>query len=89
MSLVISKNEKVFYLDGILNASTVKYFINYFNSNSASSEAVVLNIDNVVEFDNNALSEIKDLARTTLLNKNAFTIVGNGCKKICESFNQI
>lgn len=61
----------------------------YFNSNSASSEAVVLNIDNVVEFDNNALSEIKDLARTTLLNKNAFTIVGNGCKKICESFNQI
>jgi hypothetical protein len=28
-------------------------------------------------------------ARTTILNKNAFSIVGNGCKKICDSFNHI
>lgn len=89
MSLVISKNEKIFYLNGILNTSTLKYFTNYFNSNLTSTEEVVLNIDNVVEFDNNALSEIKDLARTTILNQNAFSIVGNKCKQICESFNQI
>ena len=83
---------KVFYLDGILNCYPLVKNVTRttLHSNSASSEAVVLNIDHVVEFDNNALSEIKDVtARTTLLNKNAFTIVGNGCKKICESFNQI
>jgi hypothetical protein len=89
MSLVISKNEKIFYLDGILNASTVNYFTNYFNSNLISTEEVVLNIDNVVEFDNNALSEIKELARTIISNKNTFSIVGNRCRQICESFNQI
>jgi len=89
MSLVISKNEKIFYLDGILNTSTVNYFTSYFKSNLISTEEVVLNIDNVVEFDNNALSEIKELARTIILNKNTFSIVGNRCRQICESFNQI
>lgn len=89
MSLVISRSEEVFYLNGVLNSSTLNYFTNYFNSNLGLADKVVLNIDNVVEFDNSALSEIKDLARTTILNQNAFSIVGNGCKQICESFNQI
>ena len=89
MSLVISKNEETFYLNGALNISTLNYFTNFFNSNLISTEEVVLNIDNVIEFDWHALSEIKGLARTTILNKNAFSIVGNGCKQICECFNQI
>tara|TARA_B110000908_G_C10248363_1_gene450263 strand:- start:740 stop:1009 length:270 start_codon:yes stop_codon:yes gene_type:complete len=89
MSLVISRSEEVFYLNGVLNSSTLNYFTNYFNSNLGLADKVMLNIDNVVEFDNSALSEIKDLARTTILNQNAFSIVGNGCKQICESFNQI
>tara|TARA_B110001469_G_C9627481_1_gene313423 strand:- start:588 stop:857 length:270 start_codon:yes stop_codon:yes gene_type:complete len=89
MSIVISRSEEVFYLNGVLNSSTLNYFTNYFNSNLGLADKVVLNIDNVVEFDNSALSEIKDLARTTILNQNAFSIVGNGCKQICESFNQI
>lgn len=89
MSLVISKKEKTFYLNGTLNTSTLKYFTSYFNSNLVPTEEVVLNIDNVVEFDNKALSGIKDLARSIILNKNNFSIVGSGCRRICESFNQI
>jgi hypothetical protein len=89
MSLEILKNNEKFYLHGKLNTTTLNYFTTYFESNLQEIHKVTLNIDNVIEIDEDALNEIKELARITLLKEKKFSIVGVGCKEIYEHFNQL
>ena len=89
MSLEILKNNEKFYLHGKLNTTTLNYFTTYFESNLQEIHKVTLNIDNVIEIDEDALNEIKELARVTLLKEKKFSIVGVGCKEIYDHFNQL
>ena len=51
MSLQISKQNGIFYLDGRINSTTLKSFKTYFKYNLSQSKKIIINIDNVLEID--------------------------------------
>ena len=88
MTLKISKKNKIFYLNGRLNSSTLKSFITYFEYNLSRNKNVTINIDDVIEIDKSGLEAMHNFTKIAILKQKVFSIIGNGCKEIYDDFKQ-
>ncbi|TWO32716.1 STAS domain-containing protein [Seonamhaeicola sediminis] len=86
MALKIKENNGTFFIEGSINASTVKQFKNHVEFLLLYTKGVTLNIDEVTEIDTNGMHALRDLYTVALIKNKSFYIIGNGCKEIFQDF---
>lgn len=86
MALEIKENNGTFFIEGMINASTVKQFKNHVEFLMLYTKGVTLNIDSVTEIDANGMHALRDLYTIALIENKSFYITGNGCKEIFQDF---
>lgn len=86
MALRIKENNGTFFIEGSINASTLKQFKNHMEFLILYTKGVTLNIEGVEEIDKNGMNALRDLYTASLVNNKPFYIVGTGCKEIFDDF---
>lgn len=87
MALQILENNGTFHLQGILNATTSRAFMNHFEHLLTSFKDVTVNIDKVKKIDKKGVLALKTLYVNALRENKLFSVIGNGCKDIYNEFN--
>ncbi len=86
MALKIKDNNGTFFINGSINASTVKQFKNHIEFLILYTKELTLNIDGVKNIDSNGMRVFRELYTTALISNKDFYVVGNGCKDIFNDF---
>ena len=84
MSLQISKQNGIFYLDGRINSTTLKSFKTYFKYNLSQSKKIIINIDNVLEIDRSGVDAIYNFIKKAISKQKIFSVIGHGSKDIYD-----
>ena len=80
MALKFKQEDNAFVVEGTLNATTVKQFINHLEFLLLYTKGVTLYIDNVKSIDATGLKAIENLHEKALSYNKPLTILGYACK---------
>lgn len=86
MALTIREKNGEFLVEGAVNTSTAKNFLNHCESLLNTLGELTINIENITEIDKNGLSAFKALYDNALYYNRGFFITGVGCKEIYDEF---
>lgn len=89
MSLKITKNEGVYYLNGNINSKTSKSLGTHLEFLIRMDKRVIVNLDNISEIDIKALLLLKKLHTSFLKYDGCFQIRGWKSKEIYERFKSV
>jgi len=84
MALKIKQNNDTFFIEGSINAGTVKQFKNHLEFLMFYTRGLTINIDGVKEIDANGMKVLRALSATALINNKPFEIIGYGSKEIYD-----
>lgn len=87
MALTITRNDKIFEVEGQINATTASYFKTHFSITLNSLNSLSIDINKVTEIDLSGIQALKAIHNKAITWKKSFYILGNGSKEIYEEFN--
>ncbi len=86
MALTIKENNGEFLVEGAINASTAKHFLNHCEMLLNAFGDLTINIENITEIDKNGLQALRVLYDNALNYNRGFYMIGVGCKEIYDEF---
>jgi len=82
MSLKITKNEKIFEVEGPINGSTASFFKTHFVITLNSLSELTIDVDNVTEIDQSGMKAFRSIFDMALLWNKPLVLVGERRKEI-------
>ena len=86
MALQITEQRNAFMLQGAINQTTSKSFMQHFEFLLQLNNELTIDINNVHEIDSDGMDALKALYGHALVANKKFNIVGYGCKEIYDEF---
>ncbi|GAB1855952.1 hypothetical protein MHTCC0001_07870 [Flavobacteriaceae bacterium MHTCC 0001] len=86
MALKIKEKNGAFYIEGPINATTVKQFKAHVEFLILYTRGITLNIDGVNGIDVSGMNALVDLYNMALMSNKSFFVVGESCKEIFDDF---
>ena len=86
MALTITQQDTTLFLEGTLNATTVKPFKTHFDFIQNPFKNLTVNLDKVIEMDASALQTLKEMYKNEALNHNPFFVSGFRSEEIYEDY---
>ena len=86
MALKIKEKNGEFLVEGVINATTAKYFQNHCESLLKTCGELTINIEKIIAIDTNGLAAMKALFENASTYNRRFFITGTGCKEIYDEF---
>ena len=89
MALTITEKHGVFLIEGSINASTAKHFIDHCEAILDANGELTIHIENVKEIDANGIRAIEVLYKSALSQNRGFMIIGNINRDLYEELRAI
>lgn len=89
MSLTITRNNKIYEVEGSLNSSTASYFKTHLAITLNSLKGLAIDINKVTEIDESGMQALKSIFDKSIAWNKPFYIIGNGSKKIYKELDYL
>ena len=87
MALTITRNDKIFKVEGPINSSTASFFKTHFAITLNSLSGLSIDINKVTEIDDKGLLAIKSLFENSITWNKPFSIIGEGSNLVYDALN--
>ena len=82
MALKLKHQDNIFFVEGIVNPSTIKGFKSHLEFLLLFWQSVTLNMDGVESIDYNGIQVLREIYTNSLIVNKKFRVMGNGSDEI-------